>query len=205
MKIIPKKKRKNKEKHFLLEHWPILIAAMFLAGMFMFMRLIQNAIITGTSAVLFSLVSVTLPSIVTTCIFVPAIFLIITWKIINRKRLGLITTLSDIGAIGLMVIGGFIACLFITFTAVYYPTGLKDTLEHNDQVFVLTSKNTYDDLGYGRFTLYQCDRWGFICSEVYETGWGIDTSFPSELEYDPELFIISVVINGNTVHSYKIQ
>jgi|GEM_PF-5623267 len=194
-------KKKKRGQLAIFEHWPLILAVILFASLLTTINLFANLFTAGPTALLYFLESPFL--ILLRYIGFPIIFLMVIWKIINRKRFGVITTLSDVVAVSICICAGLLVCASMMLSDSL--SDVKDRLEHDEHIFALVSRNTYDDMGYGRFALYQCDKLGFICSQVYETDWGIYTDYPARLDYVEATSSISIIINDALIHTYEIR
>ena len=189
-------------------HYPLILAILSFIGMLQCMSLISNMEIAGDSAILFPLLTVIKSvGIVLSCVVIPFLFLFVIWMVIRRERphnYRIVSILSDLVALGLSAFIAFVICFFCLII-VAEADQEKDKIVLNDQIFSLVGRNTYDDLGYGRFALYRCDSRGFSCAEIYETNWGYNTIQPAELAYDSEAKKVSVIIDGKELYTYQLE
>lgn len=201
-----KKKRKNKQS-LLRQHWPIIVAIMLLVGIFTFIDLIDNARVTGPTAVLYLLGSLTSTFPAVGYCVLPFIVIVLAWQIRYRKRSGVAMILGDLGALAILAFCVMVFFMYTFFIYIFFEpmTFIEDRLEYDNRILALVSKNTYDDLGSGRFALYQCDKQGFHCNQVYESDWGYYTPDPASLEYDVETSSISIIVNDEIIHSHPIE
>lgn len=208
----PKKKKNSTipRTSFWRRHYPLIIALISLVALYLYF--LQFRLLTGVEyfSVLYPLIeSGYLITGIISCLIVPITFLIFVIAVSKRGLWGnhtIVTMWSDFFASVIMVIITIFACVyffaFFLFGDLYVH---KDRLELNNQVYILSGHNTYDDLGYGNFVLYECDNRVLFCSKIYETNSGYDTGFPAELSFDGNTQAISIIINGEVVHTYQLE
>ncbi len=104
-----------------------------------------------------------------------------------------------------LVAVSFLLSLYISAIIYGGPTYSRRDLEQvNDRIYILVERNTYDDLGFGSFILYRCDRFGIFCEKLQNTGiydWG-DWYDSVHLSSDPTTNTISILIDGEVVYTY---
>ena len=111
---------------------------------------------------------------------------------------------SDFIAFLLVALAGLLIITLIVFTG-EDRYSQRDSLRMNEVGYALASRNTYDDLGYGEFILYECDNQILFCSKIHETVWGYDTSSPAELVFYEATQELSILINGEAVHIHPLE
>jgi len=209
-------KRKNKRHTSKLDivlvllrfHYPLILAIIAFIVLLQCMSLISNVEIAGDSAVLF-LILTGLKSVGTalSCVVIPFTFLFVIWMIHRERQHNyrIAAILSDLVALGMITFTVLLAFVYIFVISTSYANRQKDNIVLNDQIFSLLGRNTYDDLGYGRFVLYRCDSQGYSCSEIYETNWDYDTSQPAKLAYNSNAQKVSVIIDGEVLYTHQLE
>lgn len=114
--------------------------------------------------------------------------------------------LSDISALVLTL--GLLAFSGLMFIAILMFDG--DTYSHRDSVLVddtiynLAYLNTYDDLGYGSYVLFECDAEGRICNGVLSERKGSDYDSDGALNFDLTSNTIAIIHHGKPIATYQI-
>ncbi len=207
----------KKKKHdiqprvsFWRRHYPLVFALITVLALFLYFLQLRPLIAFEYARVLYPLIeSGYLITGIISCVIVPTTFLIFVLAVSKRGLWGnhtIVTMWSDFFASVIMVVITIFACvyflLFFVFGDVYVH---KDRLEVNNQVYILSGYNTYDDLGYGDFILYECDNQILFCSKIYETNWEYYTGFPAELAFNETTQELSIIINGEVVHTHQLE
>lgn len=190
-----------------LNHKPFMVAIGIVLAFLQTMKLIHNAQITGETAILSRLFSTSfIASLTFTCFVMPIAFFGILTAIVNRHHRTAMTVITDVGAMGLVLIFGLMMCLFSVADLFFsdFKTN-KDRVYLDNHVYSLMGQRGWDDLGYRTFVLYWCDQWGISCSELYETEWGYYTGDPAELTYDSSPQQISIIINGTNIYDVSLE
>lgn len=107
---------------------------------------------------------------------------------------------------------GVIILIFVTVMTGFFFLGMAmfgDSYEHQTSIhfsnhsYHLAAHNTYDDLGYGRFELFECDGLGIACRSVFRTDWGVDTSGTASMFVEGDTLAILIDDwNGDEVFYY---
>ena len=109
-----------------------------------------------------------------TCIISPVVLSVIGWNIVrDLTRSGYARTGQLVSAI-LVFIAGIV--MFLSVSAWLGNTYIHlASIRLDDNIYNLASHNTFDDLGYGYYQLFECDSLGVSCKKVFRTDWGFDT------------------------------
>ncbi|GAB5490504.1 MAG: hypothetical protein Phog2KO_07190 [Phototrophicaceae bacterium] len=81
-----------------------------------------------------------------------------------------------------------------------------DRFDLDNQTYMLTSHFVPDDsLTYGTYIIFECDKNGITCAQIFETSSVNNIHDPAELAYDEATQQLSILSNGEVIETYQLE
>lgn len=207
-----KKKKTNTQsrKSLLRQHYPLMFAILIAVMLFFYSRSMIGLSQIKFSSVLYphQRVGVFINFAVLHFVF-PSSFLVIFIAVFKRNISKNRTTnarVSDFFTLILTCLSclATLMCIMILRfeTDTYYH---KDTLRLTNHTYTLSFHDSIDVFANRNVVLYDCENSAFFCPQIYETSRNYDRNYQIELAFDETIQELSIVINGEAVHTHQLE
>ncbi len=205
-----KKKKTNTQSRqsFWRQHYPLILSISTLLAIFLYIVLLENQKPVRDSIVIYPLLIWSgLIEVIFVYLIIPTIFIAILGMIIKRfqsRGLTFNTKWNDFVAFALILVFGMSLCMQLMVSMVHRDVYLhQDRLEIDNQLYMLTIFVEF--IPNSSAIVYHCDATGIFCSKILETLFLDNTSSPAELAFNETTQELSIIINGEVVHTHQLE